>query len=134
MKRSGPLRRNKPLSPISKKTRSLIPTRKAVREIVLNRDDNRCQAQIYACTYHATDVHEIVSRGRGGSPYDPDNCLSLCRSCHRYITENPEWATAHGFLLPAWAGVAEYRAAERARHEFTIGGLPEYDDDPEETT
>ena len=104
---------------MSQKTRKLQSKRKSVREEVLNRDDNRCQAMIIGlCTRHATDVHEIVPRGRGGSPYDPNNCLSLCRSCHRYITEEPAWATAHGFMLPAWAGPAEYRAAERARLEF----------------
>jgi HNH endonuclease len=119
MKRSKPLRRLKPISPMSQKTKRLQSKRKAVREEVLHRDDNRCQAGIIGlCSFHATDVHEIIPRGRGGSAYDPDNCLSLCRSCHRYITLEPAWATAHGFMLPAWAGHAEMRAAERARVEY----------------
>lgn len=28
------------------------------------------------------DVDEIVSRGRGGSALDPDNCQTLCRAHH----------------------------------------------------
>lgn len=43
-----------------------------------------------------TDKHEVLSRGRGGSPVDPENILCLCRECHAFITTNPEWAEATG--------------------------------------
>ena len=107
---------------MSKKRASMRPKRADVREQVLARDLNACQAQIMGlCTLHATDVHEILTRGRGGSIYDPENCLSLCRSCHTYITDNPFWAQEHGFIVPSWAGVAEILAAERARLAFITG-------------
>lgn len=44
-----------------------------------------------------TDKHEVLSRGRGGSPTDKENILCLCRECHHFITVNPEWAEAAGF-------------------------------------
>lgn len=103
---------------MSDKRRAIMGKRKKVREIVLARDDNRCQAQIDGCTLHATDVHEILTRGRGGSITDPQNCLSLCRTCHQFITDNPAWAEEHGFIVSQFSGHAEWIAAERARHEW----------------
>jgi len=66
----------------------------------------------------ATDVHEIKTRARGGSITDPMNCIALCRSCHRFITENPAFAETHGFIVPSWAGEAEMIAAARARTAY----------------
>jgi predicted metal-binding protein len=43
------------------------------------------------CSGRFDDMHEILSRARGGSITDPDNILLVCRSCHRWVTENP-WA------------------------------------------
>lgn len=47
----------------------------------------RCQ-QAYA-----TDVHELLPRGRGGSILDRDNLVVLCRGCHDRITDHtaPDW-------------------------------------------
>ncbi len=58
-----------------------------------------------------SDVHEILSRGRGGSATDPANQLCLCRPCHHWITVNPEDATALGFLRARTA--AEHEALYR---------------------
>lgn len=115
-----------PINRVSKKRRSLDSARKATREMVLARDLNRCQAYIYGCTLHATDVHEIKSRARGGNIVaigeDLSNFLSLCRSCHSFITTHPAFAEKWGFSVPSWATPAEYRAAERARVMFRQGG------------
>lgn len=120
------------LKPVSKKRLALRSKRDRVREQVLERDQNACQAGIVGlCTFHATDVHEILTRGRGGSIYEPDNCLSLCRSCHTYITDNPRWAEENGFIVPSWAGIAEFVAAARARRDF-LNGIIEVDDGDEE--
>lgn len=45
-----------------------------------------------------TDMHEVLSRGRGGDPTDPENILCLCRPCHHWVTVNPADATEAGLL------------------------------------
>ena len=87
----------------------------------MERDKFSCQAQLDDCTRHATDVHELKTRARGGSILELSNCIALCRSCHSWITEHPAWASAHGFMLHAWDGEAEYRAAERERQRWLYG-------------
>ena len=106
-----------------------------MRQVVLERDMNACQAGIEGCTHHATDVHELKSRARGGDwLIDETNMISLCRMCHSYITQNPEFAELYGFSLPSWAGEAEYRAAYRARSRFLMGeDFYEVDDEDEES-
>lgn len=37
----------------------------------------------------ATEVHHIVPLCEGGARLDPENCMSLCHSCHSKITN--EW-------------------------------------------
>lgn len=44
------------------------------------------------------DLHEVLTRGRGGDPTDKENILCLCRECHHFITVNPEWAEANGMM------------------------------------
>jgi 5-methylcytosine-specific restriction endonuclease McrA len=56
----------------------------------------RCNAQ------RSTEVHELLSRARGGSILDPSNCVALCHQCHHWITTNPAEATADGWLKHSW--------------------------------
>lgn len=49
-------------------------------------------------TAPAVDVHEILSRARGGSLDDPANLAVLCRPCHDWITTHPAEATLEGWL------------------------------------
>lgn len=51
----------------------------------------------------STEVHEIKSRGRGGSITDESNCLVVCRTCHSRITENPAEAEYLGLLISSWS-------------------------------
>ena len=114
--------RRKALRGMSAKRRSQLGDRKDIRQVVLDRDMNACQAGIEGCTHHATDVHELKSRARGGDWLtDETNMISLCRSCHFFITTHPEFSELYGFSLASWAGEAEYRAAERARMRFYWG-------------
>jgi 5-methylcytosine-specific restriction endonuclease McrA len=53
-----------------------------VRQIVLERDDRRCQLRP-GCLGEATEVDHIADVAMGGSLYDPDNCRSVCAPCHR---------------------------------------------------
>jgi len=115
---------------MSAKRRSQIPERQALRERVLERS-SRCEANLDTiCSYHATDVHEIKTRARGGSILDDDNCVGLCRNCHRWITDHPAWALEHGFMVHSWATEADMIAAQRARVMWTRGVMTVSDDDP----
>jgi hypothetical protein len=67
-------------------------------------------------------MHEVLSRGRGGSPTDPENILCLCRGCHKWITEHPEQATALGWLRARTA--TEHGALYRVpRRTVPNGGI-----------
>ena len=50
----------------------------------------------------ATEVHEILSRARGGSILDESNCAALCHACHFWITTNPKEAHTQGWLKHSW--------------------------------
>jgi hypothetical protein len=51
----------------------------------------------------SVDVHEVQSRGRGGSILDERNLMTVCRPCHTRITGHPLEASLLGLLLPSWA-------------------------------
>jgi Autographiviridae endonuclease len=52
------------------------------------------------CQRPADDLHEALSRARGGSTTDEANIRPLCRPCHGVITDTePMWAYALGLLL-----------------------------------
>ena len=53
-------------------------------------------------SHRSEDIHEIVSRARGGSILDPENLVALCRSCHSFITQNPATAHAEGWSKHSW--------------------------------
>ena len=108
MKKGGPLKRFKPLV-----TRSRLPARSRKRQQVmverralvarLLAEKPHCEARIEdRCTRWSVDVHEIISRARGGSILDPANCMTLCRACHSFITDNPQWAYNAGFSRHSW--------------------------------
>lgn len=51
----------------------------------------------------ADDCHEILTRGRSGGVHgaawlDENNILTVCRTCHIRITNNPKEATQLGLL------------------------------------
>lgn len=55
------------------------------------------------CGQRADDLHEPLTRARGGSITDPDNTVPVCRSCHQEITDKqPAWAYEHGLLRHSW--------------------------------
>lgn len=63
------------------------------------------------CTRWADDLHEPLTRARGGSITDPDNAVPLCRACHDRITFRPEselqWAYDMGLLIHSWDAPVE---------------------------
>ena len=50
----------------------------------------------------AVDTHEPLSRARGGDPYDPEQCIAICRPCHTWVHAHPEAATELGLLVHSW--------------------------------
>lgn len=55
------------------------------------------------CTRWADDVHEPLTRARGGSITDAANMAPLCRPHHDEITfTEPAWAYEVGLLVHSW--------------------------------
>jgi hypothetical protein len=58
------------------------------------------------CGQWADDLHEPLTRARGGSITDRENCIPLCRKHHDDITFRPEselgWAYQLGLLVHSW--------------------------------
>ncbi|TDD54540.1 hypothetical protein E1286_04945 [Nonomuraea terrae] len=55
------------------------------------------------CPRLADDVHEPLSRGRGGSITDPGNAVPICRPHHDEVTfGEPEWAYEQGLKVHSW--------------------------------
>ena len=121
MKRGGPLRRNTPLkstqglkrggrlNPVSKKrARELAKRRKVIDEILKTRQ--LCEAshrimrvdRTHRCFRIPFDVHEPLTRARGGSITDPANMMVVCRPCHDWIHGHPTLATQVGLLVSGY--------------------------------
>lgn len=45
-----------------------------------------------------SDMHEILTRARGGDPTDGANILCLCRECHKWVTEHETDARELGLV------------------------------------
>lgn len=112
VKRSGPLQRKTPLRRVSKRTAKRNRQRTVFRNEQLAARP-RCEARdtIWTvdpnwagCTSWATDLHEPLTRARGGSVLDAANTIATCRSCHRWIHDHPLKATESGLLRVPDAG------------------------------
>ena len=80
-----------------KMSKIYVTRRKLVAEILEEHPIcQRCQSR------QATEVHEILSRARGGSILDKSNCAALCHQCHFWITTHPVQAKAEGWLKNSW--------------------------------
>ena len=105
------------LRPISSKRAKTLPLR---RKLVQEHLENipYCEATLLGvgCTFNATDVHEVVSRGRRpGAELDPTLYVSLCRTCHTWLTSHPDWSQRHGYSLHAMANDSEVEQARVLR-------------------
>lgn len=67
-------------------------------------------------TNPSQDIHEVVTRARGGSILDRKNLRAICRSCHTFITTHPAQAEAEGLMAHSW---------ERDRYTSEWEGMPE---------
>lgn len=99
---TGGLARVTPLRPMSSKRRKANKTR---REVVHATFGDAPGCVVPGCPRLADDVHEPLTRGRGGSITDPTNMAPLCRPHHTEITDTePAWAYEIGLLVHSWDG------------------------------
>jgi hypothetical protein len=55
--------------------------------------------QARQCLRIATEVHEPLTRARGGSILDPMNAVAICRKCHMWCDDHPSEAESVGLLI-----------------------------------
>lgn len=106
--RGAGLVRSGPLNPVSAKTAAREDDRVDCRMTVIQRQGGRCLTSSlsrWPCWGHL-DVDELDSRGRGGSQYDPGNCVAVCRAAHDFKHQRPATAT----LLGLWGTEDQDRA------------------------
>ena len=141
MKRSTPLRNKTPLTrstpleggkPLARTTRLRAQSKKRAKE---NRERSAMADQRFPgrdawcvvpwCGRRADDLHEPLTRARGGSITDPDASEPVCRDHNHELTLEPAWGYRLSLLVHSWdkrtpAEVAADRreaiAAWRAEH------------------
>lgn len=78
---------------------------KAAKDAVSKRDDGRCQYPGCTSDEWVKDAQHRIGRGSGGSSnpkvvYYLPNLITLCRSHHRLVTENPTHGVSLGLVIP----------------------------------
>lgn len=91
-----------PVKPVSKKRAAENRLRRAM-VTRLYPERPRCAC---GCGRLADDLHEILSRARGGSICDPANCVPLARYCHDKATSEDPRFYAAGLVVHSWEAAA----------------------------
>lgn len=100
------------LAAVSKKRQKENAERREMVRTLWPDETPRCIVK--GCPRLADDVHEPLSRGRGGLIQDPDNAVPICRPHHDEVTfGEPEWAYEQGLLIHSWDGDTVAEVAER---------------------
>jgi hypothetical protein len=98
------LRRHKPIRQVSARRQREMRERRAMVAAMFGGERPVCV--VPDCGRWADDLHEPLTRARGGSITDPDNAVPLCREHHDEITFRPEselgWAYDLGLLVHSW--------------------------------
>lgn len=76
------------------------------RQIALATFGRNPKCAVPECTEAAVDVHEPLTRARGGSIVDPANMVPLCRAHHDAVQLGPDWAYDDGLMKHSWPGGA----------------------------
>lgn len=95
--------KRKGLNPRSDKRRRDMVERRALVVSMLG-EFPRCQARWLCAGARAVDVHERLSRARGGSILNPvqAHMMTVCRRCHDHLTTHPLDAGRRRLALPSW--------------------------------
>jgi hypothetical protein len=104
MKAGGPLKRSKGLRAVSAKRRAENRERKAMAKRRFPGMEPPCY--VPWCTRPADDLHEILTRARGGSITDEENTVPVCRQHNEELTLEPAWGYELGLLKHSWDGAA----------------------------
>jgi len=64
--------------------------------------DGRPACIVPGCGRLADDLHEPLTRARGGSITDPDNTVPVCRWHHDELTLGAEWGYEFHLLVHSW--------------------------------
>jgi len=93
---------NSTLRTRSKKAEAIAPAR---RKFVLDYLTEHPTCEIRwdeKCYRRAIEVHEPLTRARGGSILSEENGLAVCRHCHSQVHNHPAEANERGFLGSRW--------------------------------
>lgn len=115
LRRNTLLSRSAALEPGTGLTRNVPVRRVSAKRARQNRERRAMVSALYPdrplcfvpwCGQWADDLHEPLTRARGGSITDPDNAVPLCRTHHDEVTFRPEselgWAYDLGILKHSW--------------------------------
>lgn len=98
--RSAPGRRSE-IKPVSAKRARENRERRAMKERRWPHGERpRCARP--GCPRLADDLHEILTRARGGSITDEANTVPLCRLDNDELTLEPPWGYELGLLRHSW--------------------------------
>ena len=87
------------IKPVSSKRAAENTVRAELRTKMIETRSPKCER----CKLNDwTDMHERLSRARGGSITDEAGISLLCRACHRFVTDHPKLATQEGWLKSRW--------------------------------
>ena len=81
------------INPVSKKRKKDNEIYSRLRKDFLLRN-LFCSAKLHGCTRYVDDIHH--KKGRGKYFLDTTTWIGVCRSCHRWITENSRQAIELG--------------------------------------
>jgi hypothetical protein len=102
LKRGGQLPRRTPIRPVSVRRAAENRLRAAMIGRLYPGRVALCAVNAPGCAQLADDIHEPLTRARGGSITDEANQLPACRHCHDVLTFAPEselgWAYDRGLL------------------------------------
>jgi hypothetical protein len=76
----------------------MVQRRALVAEVLLA----RVRCEFPNCNSGSEQVHEPLTRARGGSILDLSNTVVLCNDHHRWVHDNPSAATALGLLVSGY--------------------------------
>jgi hypothetical protein len=95
--------RQKPIKPVSLKQARQNRERAAMADrLYPDRREGTVMCAVPWCPRLADDLHEPLTRARGGSITDEDNQTPTCRQHNDELTLEPEWGYRLGFLKHSW--------------------------------
>lgn len=118
LKPGGNLERTSPLHKQSKKRQVENRERRSMKNAMF--PDGRPPCIVPWCGLLADDLHEPLTRARGGSITAPDNAVPTCRGHNSELTEEPAWGYELELLVHAWDKRTYAEIAEDRHQALTL--------------